>query len=136
MKNKLIENFKRNKLMYVAVLSFILIRLITPNSLSETSRHTFLYDIKFFIIGLNYWILAAIFLILGKQLYNKTETINKILGVVLILMCTSLSYLPLSTYLELSKLDREIVQLNKQSEILRQAKILQQGSDSLRKIGK
>jgi amino acid permease len=116
MNNLILKNYKENKLIYIGVFAFVVIRICTPYSLTEFDHNSLIYKFNFFIIGLNYWFITVLFLLIGYNTFKKGGKLNSLIAFVLCLLGLCFFIFPFYIYYEIYKLDQALIIIHKKLE--------------------
>jgi hypothetical protein len=121
--NKNLPGFSKHKMFYLMLLAFIGLLLLNIRPVGQLNSNSLEYKFHFIIIELYYLCFAALFYKLGIKLLNRSNVFYKICAVILFLLGLVFVVFPPAVYHKIVKIDSKII-------------MLQQKTDSLRKIGK
>jgi cell division protein FtsW (lipid II flippase) len=111
------------KYLYLTLVLLLLVQLYNLQPLSSFKTGTIEYTLHFYLMGVIFWLFAALLLITARTYYLNTNKYYRIPAAIFLMLGIALLILPFFIYHQVVGLDASI-------------HILDQKADSLRKIGK
>ncbi|GEM_PF-2662781 len=111
------------KYLYLTLVLLLLVQLYNLQPLSSFKTGTIEYTLHFYLMGIIFWLFAALLFITARTYYLNTNKYYRIPAAIFLLLGIALLILPFFIYNQVVGLDASI-------------QILDQKADSLRKIGK
>ena len=111
------------RLIFISIFIIILYFILSIKPINTIPRVSTEYKTQYLLLIILYWLIAYVIYSLGRFLFLRNHWIFKIIGVISFVYCLYLIVLPVKTYVEIVRLDKEAVYYQHQT-------------DSLRRIGK